>query len=174
MALALTPPLYLAENLRWKAELASEDDPPRWIDAADAYARAAELLPGDPNFHIAYAAALGRLGREQEAWNQIGEAARLNPRSAAVRATQSQWLDRQGRLPEALLKIGEAIDRYPSNVQYRLDRARLSLKAARPAPAREDLLFIEQNKLPVWEFQQPGYLKLRAETGLPPVTSIPQ
>ena len=172
LALVCSPPQHLSEARRFAAEDAAQAG--QWGDAAQEYARALRLLPDDPNLHMAYAAALSRSGDEPAAWRELEAAARLNPRSAAVYAAQSAWLDRQGRLNEALDKLNQAVERYPSNVQHRLDRARLSLKAERPAQAREDLSFIEKERLPVWEYQQPAYLGLRAQAGLPPVTDIPQ
>lgn len=172
LAIVCAPPQHLSEARRFSAEDAAQAG--QWGDAASEYARALRFLPDDPNLHMAYATALSRTGNEPQAWRELEAAARLNPRSAAARAAQSAWLDRQGRLEEAILKLNEAIERYPSNVQHRLDRARLSLKSGRPAQTREDLAFIENKRLPIWEYQQPDYLGLRDQAGLPPVADIPQ
>lgn len=169
--LIFAPPHYLALEDRQIADLAAEDG--RWIDAAEYYREALHRLPHDPNLHVAYAMALSQLRQPDSAWRELESAAGLNPRSASVRDAQASWKDHQGLLDDALKYVGEAITRYPSNVEYRLHRARLNIKAGRAAPAREDLLFIERQRLPVWKYQQPGYLELRAAAGLPPVTDIP-
>lgn len=174
LALVVTPVHDLARLHAANAEAAAMVG--EWSEAARGYTAALALTPQDPVLHLGLAWMLDRLDSPAPAWQHLEEAARLNPRSAAVRDAEALWLDRQGRPEDAILKVGEAIERYPANVAYRMDRARLLLKAGRAAPAAADLQFIERGALPVWEFQQDAYNDLRAAAGLPrlPKESIPK
>jgi hypothetical protein len=174
MSLWIGVPHALGELHRGYAEAYADDR--NWRVAAEHYRQALAWQPDNPALYMAQAGVLGQLGAADRAWALMGEAERLNPRSAAVRGAQANWLAAQHRLDEAIQRVGQAIELYPSNVAYRLDRARFYLQTGRQGQAREDLLLIERGRLPVWEFQQGGYNELRAAAGLKriPLAEIPK
>ena len=96
------------------------------------------------------------------AWPLLVQAADLNPYSASIRSVQSIWYDQGGRLSEAIVAAGEAVQRYPSKVAYRLQRSELNLRAGRVKDALEDIQYIENHDLPLWEYEIPRIRELRA------------
>jgi len=170
-ALLMSPPYHLAVYDRWQAEGAAEEGD--WARAAALYARAARWLPDEPDYLIGKAVVLEKSGAAGQAWPLLARAAELNPYSASTLAAEADWLYDQGRQEEAIKRLGEAIERYPTHVGYRLQRARWLLEAGRPELARADLVFIEKNELPVWEYQRSPYNESRQKAGLAPIVYPP-
>jgi len=165
LAILMTPRLRAATYYEWRGkDLMQAGD---YAAADEAFMRAAELLPDDAGLWVNVAAAKSRTKERSTAWPYLSRAAELNPYSASVCAAQARWLAERGRLVEAIVKLDHAVERYPSNVEYRLERAALLIQAERPEAAREDLRFIAEERLPLWEYQEPTYEALKSARGAP-------
>jgi tetratricopeptide (TPR) repeat protein len=171
IALLLTPAYHLASYCHGQGDDLAEAG--HWRAAATAFGRAIGHEPDDPGNYLAQAAMFGFAGDRAQAWALLVKAAELNPYSATAREAQAEWLSAQGRAVEALTQMDEAIKRYPSHVGHRLTRAAMRFRAGRTAQAREDLLYIEKNELPIWEYQQTPYNQLRRAVGLKPIQFMP-
>ena len=151
----------------WEYRTAVDDA--RWSDALRAIERAHRLAPRDAQYLLEWATAEGRLGNRERFLERLDLARRMNPDSAAVRAVFARYFESAGDPERALESWGEAIERFPSRVEHRLARARLLLRLGRTNEAREDLLYIERENVPVCEFEREPYNDLRVQTGLEPV-----
>ena len=65
--------------------------------------------------------------------------------------------------------LEEAIDRYPSQVEYRLDWCDLAYQLERREEAREALLAVERRGLPISRYQRARLNRLRLAAGLEPI-----
>lgn len=146
--------------------------------AAEFYGRAIEWSPDRDDFVAGRAMALFEIyGEYPNAVELLDRAVQMNPMSAALRANQALLLHEANRRDEALAKIDEAVALYPNDAGYRLERAKARLSLKEPALANEDLQFILDNKLPLWEYQQPVFQQLKQRVAVslenPPTESNP-
>lgn len=137
-------------------------------EAENALEKAAAWLPDHPQYLVSRAQLKMRdpvvkdgQDNYSMAWPLLVQAADLNPYSASIRSVQSNWYDQGGRLREAIVAAGEAVQRYPSKVAYRLQRSKLNLRAGRVKDALEDIEYIENHDLPLWEYEIPRIRELR-------------
>lgn len=99
----------------------------RWADAIEAYRRALELKPDQPNVYLELATALHRLGRDEgyEFWQTLVERFPENP---SYRVYLARDYTRRGRLVEAIRELRIAVGRDPDNVGWRNELASLLLR----------------------------------------------
>ena len=177
LAALMTPPLQAARHDQWIGKDAMQEK--QWDKALSMFEKAQAWEPDDPTYKMAQAAVREASGEASLAWPLMAEAGNRNPYSASIPATQARWLAGRGRLSEAIQRVGDAIDRYPSKAEYRMDRAQYWLALGKPEAARADLDYIEQQRLPLWEFEEPRFDRLRAAAGLgkdaptPPASTQP-
>lgn len=158
----------LAEDAAIDARYLAEDG--ALDDAQTLLNRARGLQPDNLAYREQQASLYLQRGNTNAAWTLLESVAKDNPYFASALSTQAHILAQSGRLDASLAKIDAAIERNPSLVGYRLQRSGLLLNQGQIERAREDLNFIEQNNLLIWEYEQPTYDELRAKTGLPPIT----
>jgi tetratricopeptide (TPR) repeat protein len=117
---------------RTLANLAFEDG--RYADAVAAYDTLVRTDPGDASLRASLAAALGAMGRLDEAREQLRLAAELDPLSAEVRHNLAVVLERQGKRDEAIAEYRAALRYRPDFEPSRTALARLGapLRAAAP------------------------------------------
>ncbi|MBI1785614.1 O-antigen ligase family protein [Candidatus Sumerlaeota bacterium] len=175
IAISMTPRDQIANFWKWEAKLASQDgDHPlaakyfesaaRWRpDECSFYAdRAMELIsipvsaPKESERNLEEATALAKRAQE------------LNPLSPGMRRARALLAQRAGKLKDAGMLLNEAVGLYPCDAGYRLDRAENLLRLNLTELAVKDLKFIEENKLPIWEFQRDKYEDLKKRAGLSP------
>lgn len=124
----------------WRATLA--ENPDAWLahnnlgnlladrgevaEAAEHYAQAVRLAPGQPSHRLNFAWACSRLGRVREADEQFEAALALEPDAAQVHFTWGEHLERTGRLEQAAARFEQALRLDPGAevVRLRLERLR--------------------------------------------------
>ncbi|MGD2069042.1 MAG: tetratricopeptide repeat protein [Gemmatimonadota bacterium] len=80
-------------------------------DAISVGERILEVHPDEASLWWAYAQALQRAERTDEAMEALGEVARIDPEYPDLYAIQGRWLLDQGRLDDAVAKLEEAVAR---------------------------------------------------------------
>lgn len=154
--------LQAATEAKWRQE--GREYP----EALEALERAARWQPDNPRYIVSQAPLLMALKRPAEALAKLDAGRRLNPYSASIESQAARIHAALGDSGAALTCLGRAIERYPSSVGYHLQRAALNASLKRPGAAREDLQYIEDNELPIWEYQEPQYAALRAQCRMKP------
>lgn len=135
-------------------------------EIADAMAEASSWQPRDSGFILNEARARMALRQTDRAEKLLKKAAQLNPYSAAVHATYARLLIERNQPPAALAEIDEALKRYPSNLEYRMTKARLLLALRRGPEARDVLESIETDKLPMYAEDRDALDAMRQSAGL--------
>jgi Tfp pilus assembly protein PilF len=86
--------------------------------AADKYAEAVRLDPGDEDLHYNLAIALAKLGKTAEAKQHYAEALQIFPDHADARNNLGNLLLQENRLTEAIDQFREAIQISPDNASF--------------------------------------------------------
>jgi tetratricopeptide (TPR) repeat protein len=81
----------------------------RWLEAAQEFARAAELVPDSVHSRLAHGAALGNAGRAEEALEVLRACLRSHPEYGEVRNSVAMALGKLGRYEEAAVHLVEAV-----------------------------------------------------------------
>lgn len=135
-------------------------------EIADAMAKASSWQPRDSGYVLNEARARMALGQTERARELLGKAAALNPYSAAVHATHARLLIERIQPIDALAEINQALKRYPSNLEYRMMKARILLSLERDAEARDVLESIEADGLPMYPEDRDALDRMRVSVGL--------
>jgi len=165
----------MIEFHRWEGKLLASDG--NYAEAVKAYNAAlkydrnnAALLSSKAMANFAALIMKGDLlDAGPELWMievDLKRAVSLNPLSASIRKSFSHFRHITNDLPDAMLKINEAVALYPNDAGYRLDRAEMAIQTGDEAKARDDVKFIVENRLLIWEFQRARFdaLKNKFET----------
>jgi tetratricopeptide (TPR) repeat protein len=163
----LVPRSQLALNWEWRGRNAMTAREPE--EAARAFAHASRWLPADEGLLLGWSAALAQLpDRSRDAEALLRKAQELNPLSARIRLAQSRFYEQRNQTGRALEKVDEAVALYPTDAGYRINRARLRHGLGLDDGARDDLLLIESQAMPVWTYQRSELDALRVLLGLGP------
>jgi Tfp pilus assembly protein PilF len=90
----------------------------KFAEAAESYAKAVHLAPGDEDLHYNLAIALARLGKNDEAKKQYEEALEIFPDYADARNNLGNLLMKQNRLEAATDQFRAAIKLMPDNASF--------------------------------------------------------
>ncbi len=107
-----------------------------WENALDAWARWAEIDPGDPEPRLHMGESLIRSGRPQEALAPLAEGVRISGGTGALHRTMAEALLSLGRVDEAVRQLDLALARDPESLEVHAARAPVLLRAGKLPEAR--------------------------------------
>lgn len=128
--------------------------------ALDYYTRSLEISPGQINLGIRRAELLEKMGRGEDAREQLNLYARIFPENPDILIAQSQWLERRKRRAEARTLVEKLVRQMPLNLDARLALLNLHEQPAERYQAMRDILALGDSTEAVLPF---GYSLLGME-----------
>jgi tetratricopeptide (TPR) repeat protein len=114
------------------------------IGAIDAFARAVQLNPNDPNIHKEFSAAYAAEGRLDDAFCELMAALLVDPRDGQAHAAIGQLYLQDGRDAEAVTAFNRALELMPDRYEIRYALATALARLGKTAEAARQLDIFER------------------------------